>query len=553
MSSSEIRPVPYNGPKSYLFVSYAHRDTQRVYLILDRMISMGLRIWFDESVTPGSLWDEHIAGQVKNSDAMIAFISANYLQSDNCRDELNYARDLKKNLLLIYLEQADLPDGMAMRLNRLQAIYMDKFDRQEDFYAKLLECDFVARNRDEDFEEGDMDQEELFSPGRQYMTGDGAEYAVSLSSGSGSEQRSPNQSTQSAGKTENVQNDLISIRESMEQSGIKLYALAGNYIASQTIVSVVNIHDRIRFCILVSYDGREYAAGKKIPIREIPISSVTDARMFKNQIIIQNNAQFAYFDLSGNQVSTSKIPVIGRRIKKVRSREYALKNEYVTLYEDGTIEASTTQGNNINLSRTGDNKRFVDFAMCNEHFIALLDDGTVEGKLLIPDQDYGQCDVDGWKEIKKVCVRQYLSVGLMKNGTVVYAGKKEDDELKTWRNVVDIASSDVYVIGLTEDGRVLGTHSYTKVLSSWNHIVQISISDDHMVTGLRDDGMVLIYLRGSTIEVPLATDYELSGNTQDDPDFSEEYKKLGLCQYCGGRFSGFFTKTCTQCGRRKDY
>lgn len=30
-------------------------------------------------------------------------------------------------------------------------------------------------------------------------------------------------------------------------------------------------------------------------------------------------------------------------------------------------------------------------------------------------------------------------------------------------------------------------------------------------------------------------------------------KENGLCPYCGGNFKGFFTRTCAQCGRKKDY
>ena len=31
------------------------------------------------------------------------------------------------------------------------------------------------------------------------------------------------------------------------------------------------------------------------------------------------------------------------------------------------------------------------------------------------------------------------------------------------------------------------------------------------------------------------------------------YRSQGVCQYCGGSFKGFFTKTCTNCGKVKDY
>lgn len=31
------------------------------------------------------------------------------------------------------------------------------------------------------------------------------------------------------------------------------------------------------------------------------------------------------------------------------------------------------------------------------------------------------------------------------------------------------------------------------------------------------------------------------------------YRTAGVCQYCGGAFKGLFLKTCTQCGKKKDY
>ena len=32
-----------------------------------------------------------------------------------------------------------------------------------------------------------------------------------------------------------------------------------------------------------------------------------------------------------------------------------------------------------------------------------------------------------------------------------------------------------------------------------------------------------------------------------------KYRSVGVCQHCGGSFKGFFTKVCTQCGKKKDY
>ena len=127
----------YNGTDSFIFISYAHRNSDKVIPIIAKMQADGYRVWFDEGIDPGTEWDANIANHVRSCDLMIAFISKEYLDSENCKDELNFARDLGKNRILIYLESVELPDGMAMRLNRLQAIHQYKYEDQKDFYEKL--------------------------------------------------------------------------------------------------------------------------------------------------------------------------------------------------------------------------------------------------------------------------------------------------------------------------------------------------------------------------------------------------------------------------------
>lgn len=127
---------PYSGSEPYIFVSYAHKDKERVIPVLKMLCQRGFRVWYDEGIDPGTEWDDYIAEHVYRCGCMIAFLSANYVASDNCRDELNFARDLQKERLLIYLEETTLPMGMAMRLNRLQAIYQYVYS-WEDFAHKL--------------------------------------------------------------------------------------------------------------------------------------------------------------------------------------------------------------------------------------------------------------------------------------------------------------------------------------------------------------------------------------------------------------------------------
>ncbi|MBQ6594703.1 MAG: TIR domain-containing protein [Clostridia bacterium] len=133
-----IQLKPYEGSEPYIFVSYAHRDMEAVLPVIQRLTDEGYRVWYDEGIDPGTEWDTNIAVHIERCASFVAFISENYLRSDNCKDELNFARDLEKERLLVYLEDAKLPLGMAMRLNRLQAIHKYTYEDPEDFYGKLL-------------------------------------------------------------------------------------------------------------------------------------------------------------------------------------------------------------------------------------------------------------------------------------------------------------------------------------------------------------------------------------------------------------------------------
>ena len=131
---------PYTGDGDYIFISYSHKDKEQVYPVIDHFIEKGYHIWYDEGIDPGTEWDENIANHLKGCIGIFAFLSENYLNSENCKDELNYARDLGKERVLIYLEPVELPAGMAMRLNRIQAIHKYKYNDQGDFFTELTKA-----------------------------------------------------------------------------------------------------------------------------------------------------------------------------------------------------------------------------------------------------------------------------------------------------------------------------------------------------------------------------------------------------------------------------
>ena len=135
-------PKPYQGKDKFIFISYSHRDTAKVFPIIYSLVENGYRVWYDQGIDPGTEWDENIATHIDTCGYFIAFMSNNYLGSSNCKDELNYARDLEKDRLIVYLEEVTLPAGMAMRINRLQSIFRYAYTNDDDFYEKL----FAANN-----------------------------------------------------------------------------------------------------------------------------------------------------------------------------------------------------------------------------------------------------------------------------------------------------------------------------------------------------------------------------------------------------------------------
>ena len=130
------RIYPYEGDMPYIFASYSHRDMETAFEIIRGFRKRGYRIWFDEGIDPGTEWDEYIATHIENCAYMLAFLSDNYFGSSNCKDELAFARDMEKPLLLVYIRDDELPAGMKLRLNRIQAVHWYSYEDKAAFYEK---------------------------------------------------------------------------------------------------------------------------------------------------------------------------------------------------------------------------------------------------------------------------------------------------------------------------------------------------------------------------------------------------------------------------------
>ncbi len=126
----------YTGDEPYIFVSYSHADKDPVYSDLTDLHRMRFRIWYDEGILPGRQWPVELANALHRCSQVIVFISENSVASRNVVDEIFYALNHSKDLLVIYLSDTDLPPHLEMKLGNIQAIMRHRLTRE--VYLKKL-------------------------------------------------------------------------------------------------------------------------------------------------------------------------------------------------------------------------------------------------------------------------------------------------------------------------------------------------------------------------------------------------------------------------------
>lgn len=121
----------------YVFISYSHRDEDKVLPSIDAMKNCGISLWYDERIQAGSEWPEFVAEKLLSCSLFVLFVSNNYINSQNCKRELNYAISKKKTILSIFIEDVTLSPGIEMQLGSYQALYMKNFLSESDFINSL--------------------------------------------------------------------------------------------------------------------------------------------------------------------------------------------------------------------------------------------------------------------------------------------------------------------------------------------------------------------------------------------------------------------------------
>lgn len=127
---------PFRGNEPYAFVSYAHADEAAVMAEMKLLQGMGVNLWYDDGITPGTAWREEIAQSLAKAGTMLFFVTRNSVHSRHCLQETNFAHTKGVRILAIHLEPVELPLGLELNLGDQQAVF--KFKLTEEQYTARL-------------------------------------------------------------------------------------------------------------------------------------------------------------------------------------------------------------------------------------------------------------------------------------------------------------------------------------------------------------------------------------------------------------------------------
>ena len=92
-----------------LFISYARENKPDIEALVRDLDALGYEAWFDSALRGGQSWWDEILRRIADSDAFVAVVSDQTLNSVACKRELAWALALGKPVLPLAVQR--LPGG----------------------------------------------------------------------------------------------------------------------------------------------------------------------------------------------------------------------------------------------------------------------------------------------------------------------------------------------------------------------------------------------------------------------------------------------------------
>ena len=98
----------------YIFVSYSHRDRERVFPIITRLYEKGWRIWYDEGLEVTENYYTSLSRHIKNCTVFLLFVTENSVKSEFVSEhELLLATTMRKRIAICQLDKNAEFEGEA--------------------------------------------------------------------------------------------------------------------------------------------------------------------------------------------------------------------------------------------------------------------------------------------------------------------------------------------------------------------------------------------------------------------------------------------------------
>ena len=145
MSKSQDIPAGEAEPMQ-LFVSYSRTDRDWVENHLDQFVEAGFDPWYDDSISAGADWRDTISDEIERSAALLCVVSPRSVASQRCLEEVDFALELDRPILVVHVEETALPNRLRFRLANRQAILAWQIG-DEVIARKLLDASLDVREQ----------------------------------------------------------------------------------------------------------------------------------------------------------------------------------------------------------------------------------------------------------------------------------------------------------------------------------------------------------------------------------------------------------------------
>ncbi|MGA2762264.1 MAG: toll/interleukin-1 receptor domain-containing protein [Spirochaetia bacterium] len=126
----------YSGSKPYLFASYSHKNMKEVFTIIKKLAEARYRVWYDEGIEPGNEWPEEVGRALTSCQLFVVFMSPFAMESRNVRNEINLASSENKSIMVVFLQPAELSEGMKLQIGTVQ--FINKHEMKDDEFMEKL-------------------------------------------------------------------------------------------------------------------------------------------------------------------------------------------------------------------------------------------------------------------------------------------------------------------------------------------------------------------------------------------------------------------------------